>query len=144
MPQSLNTVRKKEKITLHVSAQALFDIMKKSLILETGEKKPDIRPGYSWSKKTGPRRTRVTITEWKEPAVYAARFVTDGKTLHVRYDLEPAGKDQVRVTYSHELEGTGFLVRRKEKAAVRQALTLLRNVETAILRQQESTDQVAS
>lgn len=86
----------------------------------------------------------MTITEWKESAVYAARFVTDGKTLHVRYDLEPAGKDQVRVTYSHELEGTGFLVRRKEKAAVRQALTLLRNVETAILRQQESTDQVAS
>ena len=134
----------KDTITLHVSAQALFDIMKKSLILETGEKKPDIRPGYSWSKKTGPRRTRVTITEWKESAVYAARVVTDGKTLHVRYDLEPAGKDQVRVTYSHELEGTGFLVRRKEKAAVRQALTLLRNVETAILRQQESTDQVAS
>ena len=49
----------KDTIQLNVSAQALFDVMKRSLVLETGEKHPKLAPGYSWSKKTGNRRTRV-------------------------------------------------------------------------------------
>lgn len=126
----------KDTVKLNISAQALFDVMKKSLIMETGEKNPKIAPGYSWSKKTGNRRTRVKITAWEEPAVYAAHFSTDGKGLDVRYDLEPAGENQVKVTYSHELEGSGFLVRRQEKAAVKKALTLLRDVEKAVMQMQ--------
>lgn len=44
----------KDTITLHVSAQALFDIMKKSLILETGEKKPDIGRDTAGQRKPAP------------------------------------------------------------------------------------------
>lgn len=127
----------KDTRVLNVSAQALFDIMKKSLILETGEKDPKIEAGYGWSKETGTRRTRVKITAWKEPEVYAARFTTDGTTLDVRYDLEPVSEDRVKVTYTHELEGSGFLTRRKEKAAVKKAMSLLKTVEQALLREQK-------
>lgn len=125
----------KDTIQLNVSAQALFDVMKRSLVLETGEKHPKLAPGYRWSKKTGNRRTRVKLTDWKEPSAYAAHFSTDGKGLDVRYDLEPLGPDRVQVTYTHTLEGSGFLIRRQEKAAVKKALELLRNVETVLLAQ---------
>lgn len=122
----------KDSVLLNVNARTLFGVMKQSVIRETGQKHPRLAPGLSWKRVSGTRKTKVTLTQWKEPFLYGACFESGSVVLNVRYELEPKGADQVLVTYTHDLGKSDWLTRRKEKAAVKKAISLLKNVETMI------------
>lgn len=118
----------KDSVVLNVSAEKLFKIMKNSVAAESGQKKPDLKAGLSWTRKSNGHKTKVTLTDWQEPVLYGATFESGNVVLKVRYDLEPMD-DKVKVTYTHDLGKSDWLTRRKEKAAVRKALSLLKDVE---------------
>lgn len=122
----------KDSVLLKVNARTLFGVMKQSVIQETGQKNPALSKGLSWKRKSGSHTTKVTLTQWKEPFLYGARFETGKVVLNVAYELQPKGDQEVLVTYTHDLGKDDWLIRRKEKAAVKKAIQLLHKVETAL------------
>lgn len=104
---------------LYVKADEFFAQMKESIAYDisnsTGKKvrAKQISKGYTYTKKLKNKMGRkgevkVTITDFEEPRIYAAKFESIQGTNFLSYEIEDLG-DSIGVTYKEDFKGASTL-----------------------------------
>lgn len=145
---------------LHVSAEDFFKQIAQSVAYDAQEatgkniRPSQLRKGFSYTKKMKNKVGRkgdvkVTITDYKEPVCYKAKFETANGTNTISYEIEVL-ENGIGVSYQEDFSSdskatdlngkiVGALYKKKAK---KKAVKLLRAIENYIQEQEDASDQI--